>query len=41
MIASSPTVMELTRLILQDFELDADGVAELFRLELARMVMDA
>lgn len=34
------SVVELVRLTLNDFELEDDGVAELFGLELARMVVD-
>jgi hypothetical protein len=37
---SNGSVVELTRLTLDDFELESDGVAELFGLELARMVVD-
>ncbi len=34
------SVVELARLSLNDFELEDDGVAELFGLELARIVVD-
>jgi hypothetical protein len=34
------SVVELTRLTLDDFELEDDGVAALFGLELARLVVD-
>jgi hypothetical protein len=34
------SVVELTRLTLDDFELEDDGVAALFGLELARIVVD-
>ena len=34
------SLVELTRLVIDDFELEDDGVAALFGLELARMVAD-
>jgi hypothetical protein len=38
---ANSSLVELTRLNLDDFELDDDGVAELFGLELAWLVVDA
>ena len=37
---SNGSLVELTRLAIDDFELKDDGVAELFGLELARLVVD-
>jgi hypothetical protein len=34
------SLVELTRLALDDFELEDDGMAALFALEIARMVVD-